>query len=392
MKLQTKENIALIQNYLKSFGYLKGDFEAGSMDEKTAKALKIFKLAYALEDVNSKSLDGINEDLLKFIKKQRCGLPDDFPLHEGKDMFSSKFVTVGCSYFAVLRRIKYQVLNTTPDLSITACKQAIANAFNTWSQVIPIDFVESSSSPTFKIGFHTGNHGDGAPFDGANGVLAHAFYPPPCGGVHAGKMHFDEAELWRVNGSNFDLESVALHEIGHLLGLKHSNVPNSIMYAYYGGVRRTLTSDDIAGIQSLYGRRSASRLALTCHLQNTGDVNGIENEFIGTRGQSRRLEGFSITQSTPIPNLSLEYMAHLQNIGDTPWTPQGTFVGTKGQSRRLEGFAIRLVGPQASNFRVIYMAHIQGLGDTGLFSNGQFCGTKGQSRRVEGMLVRIEAV
>jgi uncharacterized protein YjdB len=85
-------------------------------------------------------------------------------------------------------------------------------------------------------------------------------------------------------------------------------------------------------------------------------------------------------------------MAHLQNIGDTPWTPQGTFVGTKGQSRRLEGFAIRLVGPQASNFRVIYMAHIQGLGDTGLFSNGQFCGTKGQSRRVEGMLVRIEAV
>jgi len=65
-------------------------------------------------------------------------------------------------------------------------------------------------------------------------------------------------------------------------------------------------------------------------------------------------------------------------------------VGTRGQSRRLEGFAIELTGPVAANFDVVYMAHLQGTGDTGIFRNGQFCGTRGQSRRVEGILVRVK--
>jgi uncharacterized protein YjdB len=85
----------------------------------------------------------------------------------------------------------------------------------------------------------------------------------------------------------------------------------------------------------------------------------------------------------------MQYMAHLEGIGDVPFVNEGQFIGTRGQSRRLEGFAIRLTEPAAAKFDVVYMAHLQGTGDTGFFQNGQFCGTRGQSRRVEGILVRV---
>ncbi|AKB82714.1 putative surface protein, responsible for cell interaction [Methanosarcina barkeri 3] len=82
-------------------------------------------------------------------------------------------------------------------------------------------------------------------------------------------------------------------------------------------------------------------------------------------------------------------MAHLENIGDVQWVTEGNFVGTRGQSRRLEGFAIKLTGKLAPQFTVQYMAHLQGIGDSGWFSDGEFCGTRGQSRRVEGIRVRV---
>jgi hypothetical protein len=85
----------------------------------------------------------------------------------------------------------------------------------------------------------------------------------------------------------------------------------------------------------------------------------------------------------------MKYMAHLQDIGDTAFVNEGQFVGTRGQSRRLEGFAIELTGPLAATHTVMYMAHLEGSGDTGFFRDGQFCGTRGQSRRVEGILVHV---
>lgn len=125
------------------------------------------------------------------------------------------------------------------------------------------------------------------------------------------------------------------------------------------------------------------------HLQDIGDVPLVNDQFAGTRGESRRLEGFQIQFAPPFPELALHYMAHVQDIGDMPWVDEGVFIGTRGQSRRLEGFAIELTGSAASSYSVSYMAHLEGIGDTDFFRDGQFCGTRGQSRRVEGMLVHV---
>ncbi|KAF2308624.1 hypothetical protein GH714_011473 [Hevea brasiliensis] len=98
-----------------------------------------------------------------------------------------------------------------------------------------------------------GDHGDGNAFDGRKAIgnlLAHAFYPQD------GKFHYDADDDWssNPNKNQFDLESVAVHEIGHLLGLEHSQDSNAIMYANIppGTIKRKLTQDDIAGIHALY--------------------------------------------------------------------------------------------------------------------------------------------
>ena len=120
-----------------------------------------------------------------------------------------------------------------------------------------------------------------------------------------------------------------------------------------------------------------------------GDREFQDAQFAGTRGESRRLEGFQINLNPPIPGVSIKYMAHVQEIGDTPWVNEGGFIGTRGQSKRTEGFAIQLTGPNASNYIVAYRGHIESIGDTAIHWDGQYCGTKGESKRLEGFQVWI---
>jgi len=51
----------------------------------------------------------------------------------------------------------------------------------------------------------------------------------------------------------FDIETVALHELGHAIGFGHETVKPSIMAPYYAGVNRSLSTDDLAGLAALYG-------------------------------------------------------------------------------------------------------------------------------------------
>lgn len=57
-------------------------------------------------------------------------------------------------------------------------------------------------------------------------------------------------------GPGYDIGWVLLHELGHAIGLGHSTNFNAVMSPYYFGNPATLTADDIAGAQSIYGPRT----------------------------------------------------------------------------------------------------------------------------------------
>ena len=73
-------------------------------------------------------------------------------------------------------------------------------------------------------------------------------------------IHFDDSQVvWAVGATvgAFDIESLALHEIGHIVGLDHSTVPGSLMLAApvsSNAVLRMLQPDDVAGYLSLYAK------------------------------------------------------------------------------------------------------------------------------------------
>jgi hypothetical protein len=125
-------------------------------------------------------------------------------------------------------------------------RAALIDAMQAWANVVQITFQElpvANHDHSIDFNFLVGDHsvsepqegGDSdCPFDGPGGVLAHAAFPPgvgsQCGGIlwesFAGNVHFDEAELWerdRGNASAYSLTLVACHEIGHALGLLHSD-------------------------------------------------------------------------------------------------------------------------------------------------------------------------
>jgi hypothetical protein len=190
---------------------------------------------------------------------------DDGPIITG---VSANFVTVGTWG---RNNITYSFQNGTDDIPGNDEQLSIRQAFQIWADYTNLNFTEVPANGDINIVWAAGVHFDGNDnsFDGTNGVLAHAFFPPPNGNF-AGDVHFDEDENWTTVPQGFgwqpiDLVTVAAHEIGHALGLNHSNVNCALMNPFYTGSHRFLAPDDIDGIRSLYGNRSPiNRSNLNC--------------------------------------------------------------------------------------------------------------------------------
>jgi hypothetical protein len=156
--------------------------------------------------------------------------------------------------------LNYIFGQVTTQVGAGSAQSEIQRAMAEWSKAIKLTWVPTTSiggARTVSILFARGAHGDGYPFDGPFGALAHTFYPaPPASEPLAGDMHFDEDEIWRI-GANTDIFSIALHELGHALGLGHSDNPFDVMYPYYRIVA-TLAVGDTAAIQTMYAPQDGS--------------------------------------------------------------------------------------------------------------------------------------
>lgn len=131
-------------------------------------------------------------------------------------------------------------------------------------------------------------------------------------------------------------------------------------------------------------------LEVMVHIGGIGDRTFSDREFAGTIGESRAIEGMQIRFKQPIPGLGIRYMGHLQSTGDTAWVGEGEYVGSRRESRRLEGFTIELTGPEADRYQLFYQGHFARYGNSNVLKGGEFCGLRGDGLQLEAMKVWID--
>jgi hypothetical protein len=142
--------------------------------------------------------------------------------------------------------------------STSTWENQIIKAAQVWAQQTNINFTVISDS---GVDEGSGNYLQGDPtigdirisgFNFGSSALGMAYLPPPVNNYSiAGDISFNTGQTFNV-GSAYDLFTVAVHEMGHALGLLHSSSKYAVMCPTYWTTFTALGSDDIAGIRAVY--------------------------------------------------------------------------------------------------------------------------------------------
>ncbi len=142
-------------------------------------------------------------------------------------------------------------------LSPVLIRDSINDALRVWTTAVNINFVEVPDGPLTQLRFrHVYINGPDPPPPADPIAKAQA----TCLGYGAGcEVQYDESDPWQEVGTTSapDILGATIHEVGHILGLYHTDVVGANMYwvfhRFSGVGTGQLFPDDLAGIQSIYG-------------------------------------------------------------------------------------------------------------------------------------------
>jgi Matrixin len=143
-----------------------------------------------------------------------------------------------------------------------AAGTALRNTYGDWSSVRSSAFKITSGGTTSRCPSLVRGCAGGQRYDGFNdvgwaglsgGTLGVTWYSTS---VDEADMAISARYTWstgcrQVPGA-YDLETVYLHENGHVAGLGHSSDPSAVMYPSYQTARCALAQDDKTGLAALY--------------------------------------------------------------------------------------------------------------------------------------------
>jgi hypothetical protein len=232
--------------------------------------------------------------------------------------------------------VRYYITNRdVPNVSVTAFKDAVARAFDSW-QAVPTAFI------TYQFAGYTAalpHEDDGLSTLGflerpdLDRVLASTSFllDDLTGAIIESDVFLNSAFSWSTSADgeagHYDVESIALHEIGHLSGLGHSALGETELFgagrrviasaavmfpiAFPAGnvSNRRLRPDDMAGISDLYPNYGFTAL--------TGSVSGrVTKNSQGVFGA--HVTAFNPVTGTAIGNFVLSQQGRFSIAGLRP--------------------------------------------------------------------------
>ncbi|KAK0395890.1 hypothetical protein QR680_001476 [Steinernema hermaphroditum] len=129
------------------------------------------------------------------------------------------------------------------------CGRADEISFKAWEKALPINFLEISRERNANIVIS---------FEERKPKESHDITGISAAETHGARILLWNDQQWSYRNKNStlgvtNLYHTLLHEIGHVLGMEHSQNPDSIMYPTFTSEKKDIDQEDVDNVRKLYG-------------------------------------------------------------------------------------------------------------------------------------------